>query len=171
MYLSPEVITGASDASYDHSKRDIYAIGIILFEMWCAFGTLMERITSIDALKRRNLFPPGFEDLQAKARRPGHLPFLSNADLDRVQTDLERVNSDLERVNSDLDSVQTLTSNAFKLLTLRPRIRCHTANSLPISGCLGAAQSRATTRCFSAICAMEVVNVRVCVVGAQACAS
>ncbi|EKX43491.1 hypothetical protein GUITHDRAFT_73160 [Guillardia theta CCMP2712] len=69
LYLAPEIINGGGKPYKDQSKRDIYAIGIVLFEMWCKFDNVLERITSIDRLRRMDVFPEGFERLQVQANR------------------------------------------------------------------------------------------------------
>eukprot|EP00960_Hanusia_phi_P063037 765343-Hanusia_phi.AAC.1 len=73
LYLAPEIMNegggGGRRAYKDQSKRDIYAIGIVLFEMWCRFDNVLERITSIDRLRRMDVFPDGFERMQVQANR------------------------------------------------------------------------------------------------------
>lgn len=57
VYISPECLAGAH---YDN-KVDIYALGIILFEMFAGpFETSMERSKTILALKTSGVFPPQF---------------------------------------------------------------------------------------------------------------
>ena len=48
LYLAPEVLHGGWDE--DQSKRDLFALGIVLFEMWSNFDTLMERIVTLQVL-------------------------------------------------------------------------------------------------------------------------
>jgi hypothetical protein len=43
-------------------KVDIYAAGLVLFEMCGQFKTQMERCINIDKLKNERKFPKGFED-------------------------------------------------------------------------------------------------------------
>ena len=43
-------------------KVDIYAAGLVLFEMCGQFKTQMERCVNIDKLKNERKFPKGFED-------------------------------------------------------------------------------------------------------------
>ena len=38
-----------------HSKADIFSLGIILFELFCSFGTEMERVTNIKDLRQGRL--------------------------------------------------------------------------------------------------------------------
>jgi len=56
LYMSPEQVNGDS---YNH-KVDMYALGLILFELLTPFSTQMERIKSLIQIKQ-NVFPNGFE--------------------------------------------------------------------------------------------------------------
>eukprot|EP00743_Colponemidia_sp_Colp-15_P010346 GILK01011388.1.p1 GENE.GILK01011388.1~~GILK01011388.1.p1 ORF type:complete len:1281 (-),score=268.78 GILK01011388.1:111-3953(-) len=56
-YRSPEQEKGHR---YDQ-KCDLYALGIIFFELWQPFDTLMERAVSINNLRNSMVFPEGFE--------------------------------------------------------------------------------------------------------------
>lgn len=97
LYLAPEVMDSVSSVS-DQSKRDVYALGIILFEMWSAFATTMERITSIDRLRRLESFPQGFEAQQVKANRRNVcqlIRWLINAEPTTRPTALQVLDSEL----------------------------------------------------------------------------
>jgi len=50
-YASPEQLR---DNNYDN-KADIFSLGIILFELFCSFGTEMERVTSIKDIRQCRL--------------------------------------------------------------------------------------------------------------------
>ena len=67
LYLAPEVLHGGGDQD-DQSKRDLYALGIVLFEMWSHFETLMERIVTLQEV-RKGQFPSKFEETQKKSGR------------------------------------------------------------------------------------------------------
>ena len=67
LYLAPEVLHGGGDLD-DQSKRDLFALGIVLFEMWSRFDTLMERIMTLQDV-RKGQFPDKFAEAQAKAGR------------------------------------------------------------------------------------------------------
>eukprot|EP00045_Choanoeca_perplexa_P018495 m.292981 g.292981 ORF g.292981 m.292981 type:complete len:615 (-) comp17868_c0_seq1:55-1899(-) len=55
-YAAPEQLQG-----HDYgNKCDIYAMGIILFELFCLFSTDMERHESIHLLKQQQQVPPSF---------------------------------------------------------------------------------------------------------------
>jgi len=56
LYMSPEQVNGDS---YNH-KVDMYALGLILFELLMPFSTQMERIKSLIQIKQ-NVLPNGFE--------------------------------------------------------------------------------------------------------------
>lgn len=58
LYMSPEQMRGLQQ--YDN-KVDIYALGLILFELKMEFETKMERTINIEQL-RLNKFPLGFEE-------------------------------------------------------------------------------------------------------------
>ena len=62
LYMSPELET---NSPYDY-KVDIYALGIILFEMLVVFGTVMERVDLIQALRSKMSVPPSLEVSYAK---------------------------------------------------------------------------------------------------------
>jgi serine/threonine protein kinase len=55
-YLSPEA---RNQGQYDE-RTDIYACGVILFEMWTSFGSEMERCRTLDALQQRGEYPRDF---------------------------------------------------------------------------------------------------------------
>lgn len=59
LYSSPEMVS-LSRSGYDE-KVDIYALGIILFELWRPFDTGMERCKLLEALRNHLVFPPDFE--------------------------------------------------------------------------------------------------------------
>lgn len=67
MYLSPEQRNLCSShksqlCTYPGEKVDIYAAGLVLFEMCGQFKTEMERCISVDRLKTKRAFPKGFEE-------------------------------------------------------------------------------------------------------------
>ena len=74
MYLSPEQKELRANATELKSKRtqdlikmqqdkiDIYAAGIVLFEMCGNFRTDMERYTAMENLEKRRQFPKGFTE-------------------------------------------------------------------------------------------------------------
>eukprot|EP00210_Caulerpa_lentillifera_P004699 g4483.t1 len=53
-YIAPEIENGWP--SYD-SQVDMYSLGIVLFEIWHPFATLMERILTLKELKEKGTFP------------------------------------------------------------------------------------------------------------------
>lgn len=55
LYMSPEQVQGLQ---YNY-KVDIYSLGLIFFELLVVFGTEMERIETLKAL-RMNIFPGEF---------------------------------------------------------------------------------------------------------------
>lgn len=57
LYMSPEQLRGRQ---YSY-KVDIYSLGLIFFELLVAFGTEMERLETLRAL-RSSKFPPEFQD-------------------------------------------------------------------------------------------------------------
>lgn len=77
-YASPEQLR---DNNYDN-KADIFSLGIILFELFCSFGTEMERVTSIKDIRQCRLPQefcqrwPEVAKLITKmtAERPDHRP-------------------------------------------------------------------------------------------------
>ena len=68
MYLSPEQRNLCSSShksqlcAFPGEKVDIYAAGLVLFEMCGQFKTEMERCISVDRLKTKRAFPKGFEE-------------------------------------------------------------------------------------------------------------
>ena len=56
LYMPPETRQGAA---HDTSS-DMYALGVVLFEMWHFFGSQMERCTLLEALCVRHELPPAF---------------------------------------------------------------------------------------------------------------
>jgi hypothetical protein len=74
MYLSPEqkelregTLNRKNQRAQDlvkmqQDKIDIYAAGIVLFEMCGNFRTDMERYTAMDNLQKRRQFPKGFTE-------------------------------------------------------------------------------------------------------------
>lgn len=65
MYLSPEQRTFNlhRQANPPREKVDIYAAGLILFEMCGKFSTQMERCINLDNLSNKRKFPKNFETL------------------------------------------------------------------------------------------------------------
>jgi serine/threonine protein kinase len=57
-YISPEQLKVGG--TYNR-KVDMYAVGIMLFEMCYSSSTLMERHRVLGALKENMIFPPGME--------------------------------------------------------------------------------------------------------------
>eukprot|EP01103_Thecamoeba_quadrilineata_P016023 TRINITY_DN5239_c0_g1_i1.p1 TRINITY_DN5239_c0_g1~~TRINITY_DN5239_c0_g1_i1.p1 ORF type:complete len:497 (-),score=88.51 TRINITY_DN5239_c0_g1_i1:107-1597(-) len=57
LYTSPEM--NSRPSRYDE-KVDIYALGIVLFEMWRPFKTAMERCEVLETLRRELKFPDDF---------------------------------------------------------------------------------------------------------------
>ena len=67
LYLAPEVIFGGGAELGDQSKRDVFALGIVLFEMWShRFETVCERVQVLQELHRGQL-PRTFEESHGKA--------------------------------------------------------------------------------------------------------
>ena len=105
MYLSPEQKELISANNEDmkskrtqdlhnsqHDKIDIYAAGIVLFEMCGNFRTDMERYSAMDNLQKRREFPRGFTEKYYQeskiiykmtehlpAKRPSAVLFLSKS--------------------------------------------------------------------------------------------
>lgn len=65
MYLSPEQrkYNGKEQTSLPREKVDIYAAGLVLFEMCGQFSTQMERCINLDNLSSKRKFPKNFEAL------------------------------------------------------------------------------------------------------------
>lgn len=64
LYIAPEVLDKSQSPVYDQ-KCDIFALGIILLEMFQPFLTSMERVEALSAVRKR-ILPTGLE-----ARHPG----------------------------------------------------------------------------------------------------
>lgn len=70
MYLSPEQrnLTSRLNSrrtllcALPREKVDIYAAGLVLFEMCGLFQTQMERYSNIDNLNKKRVFPKGFQE-------------------------------------------------------------------------------------------------------------
>lgn len=62
-YISPEQ---ENNEKYDE-KTDMYSLGILIFEMFCSFGSLMERDTILRGLREKNFtFPLKFSNYAPK---------------------------------------------------------------------------------------------------------
>ena len=57
-YTAPEILNGAD---YDTSS-DMYSMGIILFEIWCQFSTMLERARILRALVDESQVPAGWQE-------------------------------------------------------------------------------------------------------------
>jgi serine/threonine protein kinase len=55
LYWSPEQETGKYD-----QKSDIYSLGIIFYEMWRSFGSMMQKVNEIKCLRSSQTFPDDF---------------------------------------------------------------------------------------------------------------
>lgn len=56
------ILTQRNLLDLPQEKVDIYAAGLVLFEMCGSFGTQMERCMAMDNLQKRREFPPGFKE-------------------------------------------------------------------------------------------------------------
>ncbi|KAJ3286209.1 hypothetical protein HK104_009139, partial [Borealophlyctis nickersoniae] len=55
-YIAPEILT----SQLCTTKSDIYSLGILLFELFSEFGTGMERVVTLNAVKTSHKLPPTF---------------------------------------------------------------------------------------------------------------
>src|SRR5262249_25711128 len=61
LYIAPEVVSKSGVKDYD-AAVDIYACGIIFFEMLCSFNSQKDRVAAIRSLREiPAVFPQGFE--------------------------------------------------------------------------------------------------------------
>lgn len=58
--MAPEQSKGKGKYSFE---ADIYSLGIIFFEMWCDFGTLIERDKALTLLKSKNKIDSRYDKL------------------------------------------------------------------------------------------------------------
>lgn len=65
-YISPEI--EAHSDSYD-GKVDVFAVGIIAFELWYSFSTAMERVDALRTLREKGSFPSGFESSHSRVAK------------------------------------------------------------------------------------------------------
>ena len=89
-YISPEIEGNAE--SYD-GKVDVFAVGIIAFELWCPFSTAMERVESLRLLRNEASFPSGFES--AHPNVAALIRWLLERDPNRRPTSEEALRSEL----------------------------------------------------------------------------
>jgi translation initiation factor 2-alpha kinase 4 len=54
-YMAPEQARGGGRYNF---KADMYSLGLIFFEMWCRFSTLIEREKAFALLKASNKLDP-----------------------------------------------------------------------------------------------------------------
>ncbi|KAF8580136.1 Serine/threonine-protein kinase [Ramaria rubella] len=58
LYTAPEVLGSGSRRYHDHTKADIYSLGIVFFEMNFSFSTQSERIAVLEDLRRPEIIFP-----------------------------------------------------------------------------------------------------------------
>lgn len=58
-YISPEIANGWPQ--YDN-KVDLYSLGVIAFELWHPFSTVMERVVVLRDLVERGVMPPSWPE-------------------------------------------------------------------------------------------------------------
>ncbi|KIJ54354.1 hypothetical protein M422DRAFT_73814 [Sphaerobolus stellatus SS14] len=58
LYTAPEVLGSGSRRSHDHTKADMYSLGIVFFEMNFSFSTQSERITVLESLRKPAIIFP-----------------------------------------------------------------------------------------------------------------
>ena len=58
-YISPEIANGWPQ--YD-AKVDLYSLGVIAFELWHPFSTVMERVAVLRELVEKGTMPPGWPE-------------------------------------------------------------------------------------------------------------
>ena len=71
--------------SFTGMQADIYSLGIILFELFCPFGTEMERVKNIKDLRQGRLpqdfyeqWPEEVRCVKAETHNPGRQPLVVN---------------------------------------------------------------------------------------------
>jgi len=84
--------SGAAASGYDE-KVDLYALGIIFFEMWYPFSTAHERYTVLYTLRGAGAFPRGFE--HSHPRQVRIIRWLLQEDPQQRPSALELLQSDL----------------------------------------------------------------------------
>jgi len=99
LYASPEMVS-MSRSGYDE-KVDIYALGIILFEMWHPFSTGMERCKVLEALRNHLQFPQDFERDSTKEVQRRLIRWLVNKDPKQRPSAMELLRSLPEKKEKD----------------------------------------------------------------------
>lgn len=89
LYLSPEQLAGKNY----NEKVDIYASGLVLYEMCACFGTLMERRECIQSLKAKRLL---------NERLDSHYPIESQIILWMTESKQQNRPSAIELLQSEL---------------------------------------------------------------------
>ncbi|KIK54868.1 hypothetical protein GYMLUDRAFT_206162 [Collybiopsis luxurians FD-317 M1] len=69
LYIAPEVMSRKKRGPANHSKADIYSLGIVFFEMNYPFSTGSERISVLERLRKPDVeFPPTWDTSRSRQR-------------------------------------------------------------------------------------------------------
>ena len=96
LYLSPEQETGKYD-----KKSDMFSLGIIFFEMWRKFDSMMQKVNEIKRLTKKQTLP---EDFNPPAGVKEIILWLTKSNPDQRPTASELLRSDL--LPHELDKTQ-----------------------------------------------------------------
>ncbi|KAF5357565.1 hypothetical protein D9757_013020 [Collybiopsis confluens] len=69
LYIAPEVMSRKKRGPTDHSKADMYSLGVVFFEMNYSFSTGSERISVLERLRKPEVqFPPSWDPSRSRQR-------------------------------------------------------------------------------------------------------